>query len=301
MRWLTCALIAIASSAGFLHAGSRSSSNYTISSESYGPAGARGASGSYQAEGALGEIGASASSSSYVAKAGFGGQGYSIVGFVLNATPTSVNEGQTRQIDPFDLLDDATRLAVNASSVTWSVLNGPIISVSTSGLATAGIVYQNTNANVQGSRNTFSSALMLSVLNVNNDDFGSYAGDGLDDDWQVQYFGENNPNAGPLVDPDRDGQNNRFEFIAGLVPNDSNSRFALRTTSVAGQPTQKRLIFSPIVAGRTYTPQFRANLVTGSWSTLTGTTQSDNGAERTVTDLNTVNLSKFYRIDITKP
>ena len=57
------------------------------------------------------------------------------------------------------------------------------------------------------------------------DNFGSYAGDGLGDDWQVQYFGQNNPNAGPLRDPNGDGQTNAFEDTAGLVPNDPNSRF----------------------------------------------------------------------------
>ena len=46
----------------------------------------------------------------------------------------------------------------------------------------------------------------LTVLNVNPDNFGIYAGDGVGDTWQVQYFGlPPNPAAGPLLDPDVDG------------------------------------------------------------------------------------------------
>ena len=47
------------------------------------------------------------------------------------------------------------------------------------------------------------------MLDTIADNFGTYAGDGLGDDWQVQYFGLSNPNAAPLLDPDFDGHNNR--------------------------------------------------------------------------------------------
>ena len=50
----------------------------------------------------------------------------------------------------------------------------------------------------QGSYAGSTGSLNLTVLNVNQDNFGSYAGDGIGDDWQVQYFGlPSNPAAGP--------------------------------------------------------------------------------------------------------
>ena len=69
--------------------------------------------------------------------------------------------------------------------------------------------------------------LEMTVLNVSNDDFGGYASDGLPDDWQVQYFGENNPNAAPSADPDGDGQNNAYEYVVGTVPSNAASHFSL--------------------------------------------------------------------------
>ena len=72
------------------------------------------------------------------------------------------------------------------------------------------------------------------------------AGDGIDDAWQVQYFGlPPNANAGPLRDPDGDGRNNRDEWIAGLSPADPASVFKLR---IAGHLQDTQLFFGPPVA-----------------------------------------------------
>ncbi|NQW99712.1 hypothetical protein HQ447_03565, partial [bacterium] len=133
---------------------------------------------------------------------------------------------------------------------------------------------------------------------------GTYAGDTLDDAWQVQYFGQPpNANAGPLIDPDGDGQTNLFEHTAGLVPTDAASRFFVTIAPVPGLPTRKRIIFEPLVltAGRTYTVKFSPDLAPGSWTTLTGTTQNDIDDQRTVTDLNATEAKKFYQVEIFKP
>jgi hypothetical protein len=154
---------------------------------------------------------------------------------------------------------------------------------------------------VQGSYASLSGLFDLTVLNVLPDNFGSYAGDGLDDSWQNQYFGLDNPDAGPLSDPDSDGQNNRFEFTAGLVPTDPASRFLLRIEPVAGQSAQKRLVFSPRWTDRTYDIVTSTTLAKDSWSALTGATVSDNGNERIVTDPNAGAGEKFYRVQVVKP
>lgn len=131
----------------------------------------------------------------------------------------------------------------------------------------------------------------------------AYAGDGLSDDWQVQYFGQNNPAAAPAADPDGDGQSNRFEWIAGLIPTDPSSSFKLRIETVAGQPTHRNLLFSPIVAGRTYQVLSKSSLTQPPpWIPLPGTPPtSDNGLERTITDTNGAGPTKFYQVEITKP
>jgi hypothetical protein len=105
------------------------------------------------------------------------------------------------------------------------------------------------------------------------------------------------------VDFDRDGQVNLFEFTAGLVPTDAASRFSITIAPVTGQPTQKRIIFNPLVltGGGSSAVKFRPDLTTGTWTTLTGTTPGDAGAQRTVTDLNSTGVKKFYQVKITKP
>jgi hypothetical protein len=139
------------------------------------------------------------------------------------------------------------------------------------------------------------------VLDSIPDNFGSYAGDNLADDWQFDHFGLDNPLAAPLLDPDDDGQNNRFEFIAGLVPTDPLSRFSLVIAPVPGQPGQKNVVFDPIIAGRTYTVMTSPDLTPGSWDPLADGTASDEGAQRTVTDPAASETKKFYTVEIVKP
>ena len=121
--------------------------------------------------------------------------------------------------------------------------------------------------------------------------------------WRLLYFGisANAGIAADTADPDGDGHNNLFEFVAGLVPNDAGSRFQVRNESVTGQPAQRAIIFSPLIAGLTYVVKGKAVLTDATWTPLGSFTTADNGDERTVTDLNAGTGSKFYKIEITKP
>jgi len=234
-------------------------------------------------------------------KSGYVGQLYEITGLALTAGSPNVNEGTTDLLAAWQALDDASFLAVPAARVAWSVASGPLTRISAAGLATAGIVYQDTAAAVQGIYLGQTGALGLTVKNVNLDDFAEYAGDGLDDAWQVQHFGAPpNANAGANADADGTGQTNLFKYVAGLNPLDG-SRFALTIAPVLGQPAQKNLIFSPVVAGRTYTISATSNLAAPTWSPIVASAPNDNGATRTITDLSSTGTPKFYRVEITKP
>ncbi len=287
--------------------GARTSASYSVPADSTDAAGAQVQSASYSITGsAVGEFGTASSavttSAAYSGKAGYVGELYDIVALSLTAPPSnSLNETTNRQVNAAPLADDATTLAnFAAGSVTWSTVSGPI-SINTGGLATAGTVYQDTPATVGGAAQGLSGQLALTVLNVTTDDFGAYAGDGIDDSWQVQYFGQPpNALAGPNADADHTGQTNLFKFVAGLNPLDG-SRFTLSIASVAGQPLQKQLVFKPVASGRTYTPRFSTTLKNPTWQTVPGFTQTDNGTTRTVTDPSASPAPRYYQVGISKP
>lgn len=281
----------------------RTSQNYAVSAETIDTGGARVQSANYRVDASLAALGGISSAAGIdTVKHGYAGQLYDPVALRVSAPSSdALNENTSRQLEAVPVADDTTTLpALNPSLVQWSVLSGPV-AISTSGVATAATVYADRPAAISGTANGLSGQWNLTVLNVGLDDYGSYAGDGIDDAWQVNYFGENNSNAAPAADPDGDGQHNLFEFTAGLAPDDPNSLFRLRIDNVAGQPGHRRLIFSPRLADRTYVPQFRASLTSGEWAPLPGTIETENGTERTITDPNATGAAKFYRIDITKP
>ena len=120
--------------------------------------------------------------------------------------------------------------------------------------------------------------------------------------WRMLHFGSpaNSGIGADDADPDGDGDNNLFEFVSGLLPKDPSSRFRTRVEPTTGQPTQKSIVFGPIVPGRTYTVKWTSSLVVPFWNDLPGPT-SDNGAERTVIDTTTGFTAKYYRVEIKVP
>ena len=110
-----------------------------------------------------------------------------------------------------------------------------------------------------------------------------------------------NPLAAPTADPDGDGQTNLFEYTAGVIPNDSASRFTLTLAPVPGQPVQTNVIFTPRLTDRTYTVTLKTDLTAATWTPLPGGIVTDAGAQRTVTDTAATGTKKFYHVEITKP
>jgi len=115
--------------------------------------------------------------------------------------------------------------------------------------------------------------------------------------WSTQY----NLVQGPTGDDDGDGNSNYLEFVAGLVPTNASSVFKISVSSVPGQPSQRAIVMSPIISGRTYTVKSSESLQPANWIPLSGSTSSDNGNERTVIDTAANEAKKFYVIEISIP
>lgn len=281
------------------------SAHYSLAPDTVDHGGLRATSAHYTFD-ASAMPGAAGASTKYSLRSGYAGQLSDVValieiGIELSAPQLTINEGGTLQLSASVLYDDTSTAPLDASSVTWSVQSGPLSGINASGLATAAAVYENTAAVAQGTYQSFTDTLNLTVINTLPDNFASYAADGIDDDWQVLYFNQPpNANAGPLADPDHDGQNNLFEFTAGIVPTDPQSRFVINAASVPGQSLQKNIIFSPRFGSRTYTVETSTSLLSNSWSTLSFFSISDAGQQRTVTDTSATGTRKFYRVKITK-
>jgi hypothetical protein len=285
------------------HAGPRASASYSIAAESADAGGGRATSTSYTNDASAGGITgiSNVAAPAGTAKAGYLGQLYEVTALQLAATPTTVNETATRQLGAALLLDDGGLVALPPSVVAWSVASGPLGGINSDGLVTAATVYQDSAATARGDHAGTSGTLGLTVLDTLPDNFGTYAGDGLADNWQFQYFGLDNPLAAPRFDTDGDGQDNAFEFAAGLVPTDPLSRFTLSIAPVPSQAAWKQLVLHPIVPGRGYTVLASLDPGQGSWIPLAGASVADQGAQRTVTDLNAGGTRKFYKVEIAKP
>ncbi len=264
--------------------------------------GQRTTSASYTMDGSVGGIGGISVAVVDTARHGYIGQLYEVVSVSVTSTPNTINEDATSLLSGTATLDDSSVSVLVGSDIAWAGAIYPLASIDGNGLATASTVYATTNATFNGFYLGTSGTGLVAVIDSNPDNFGSYAGDGLPDWWQVQYFGLNNPSAAPAVDVDGTGQNNLFKYVAGLDPTNPASIFVLEIASVTGQPNQKNLIFHPIAVGRTYTVQFSTNLVSIVYTNLTSFTgPQTNVNEVTVTDLDATTPTRFYRIDINLP
>ena len=293
--WLLFLLLAVTSA----RSGPGTSANYSITTDSLSSGGLHATSANYSSDGSLGEVGglATVASPAETLKGGYIGQLTEVTAVQVASTPTTVNEATTQQLTAIATLDDATTAALLGSDLAWSVLSGPINSISSSGVATAANVYQNTAATVQGSFRSVNGTLGLTIINVGTDDLGIYASDGIPDVWQVQYFGTNNLRGIATADASGTGQNNLFKYTAGLNPTDHTSRLVTNVGS-SGAHT---ITINPRLTDRTYTVQFSTTLSANSWQTLTGATIQDNGQTRTVTDPDGASLRKFYRVQVSYP
>ena len=260
------------------------------------------ASGTIKAEVSTGDsIASTPPTGTIQARANFTTLLYDPISLEITATSAPINEGRTTKFRTTAIMDDETTLEISSSDVTWTILSGPITNITPAGLAISALVYQDETALIQGTWQEIAGAESLSVLNTNDDNFGSYANDGLDDWWQVGYFGLDNPDAAPDQDPDGDQQTNAFENLAGIDPTDSSSFFKVRIEQDAESPNKRKILFSPFFADRTYTLLATPNLM-NTFIEVNDVTSSNtgNGGEAEITDVSALEILKFYRIGISK-
>lgn len=256
------AILALLLVAGPLFAQVKNSADYSISTDTLDSGGGRSSSADYRMDTSIGLIVGVSSAGSPVEtnKVGYIAQLTDVTALQLSATSMTINEGGTGQLAATHVLDDTSTTPLPSSSLTWAVQNGPVTSINSSGIATAGLVYQNTAATVSGSFGGLTGTLGLTVINTNIDNYPGYAGDNFDDACQVIYFGPNDPNSVPTKDPDGDGQDNLFECTAGTIPTNRASRFILYPPIVQALLTQKLVRFEPAFTDRTYVIEWSTDL-----------------------------------------
>jgi hypothetical protein len=264
-------------------------------------------SANYAMDGSVGGIDGVSSTTADTNKNGYIGQLTEVVSVVVTSQPDAVAVSGTAQLSGIATLDDNTVEVLGGSEVVWSSPNepSPVFSISGSGLlVAAGFVYAVAPAVVDGYYLGAASNVSLSVFAPDT------VGDGIADWWRAAYFPPgngmttNNQGSCATCDPDGTSQNNLFKYVAGLNPTNPASVFVLNIAPVAGQPTQKKLTYSPIVvgSGQVYTVQFATNLVGAMYANLTGFSgPTTNGNAVSTTDLSATQTSKFYRVNISLP
>jgi hypothetical protein len=226
-------------------------------------------------------------------RCGYAATLYDPVTVNVSSPANTIPEGSIMPFTATLVCDDASLLPAG-SDLAWSVSPGPLDVGAASGLATAEIVYADALAEVTAATEGLSGSKTVTVLNVDRDNFHDYAGDGLADDWQVGNFGLSNAFAAGTADPDGDGQDNAFEFIAGTQPTNAAHAFVLRIQPGA----QVDVAFAPAYTSRAYRTEFTTDLVSGAWQPLTNSTEYNAGDQRIVSGVEQSHHAADYRVRI---
>ena len=178
---------------------------------------------------------------------------------------------------------------------------GAVVSYSVSPALPAGLTLNTSTGVISGTPTTLTAAANYTITATNT---GGSTGASVSITvvspyaaWSAQY----GLLQGSEGDDDGDGNSNYFEFVAGLVPTNAGSVFKISVSSIPSQPSQRDIVISPIISGRTYTVKSSESLQPATWIALSGSTSSDNGNERTIIDTAATEAKKFYVIEISYP
>ena len=200
-----------------------------------------------------------ASSATYTLKPGFIGQLFEVVSLEVTAQDPVIDEGESSQLTASTVLDDDSVMRPEPAELAWTIVSGPVVSISVDGLATSGLVGVDRVATVRGGALGKQDETTISILDVLRDNYGPVAGDGIEDVWQISYFDQNFDDeldgaeaalAAPEANPDGDSFNNLFEWITGYDPLDSGEFFKFSIVAQSGSTTTMTL--SKVIAGTSY-------------------------------------------------
>ena len=232
------------------------------------------------------------------AKHGYIGQLTDVGGFAVQTETNEVDEGASQQLSGVATFDDETRQPVAGAEVSWGAAVFPLQELTAAGLATATNVYEDTTASVTGAYAGVEGEGSFLVRNTGIDDFGSYADDGLPDDWQVVHFGIGNSEAGPTNNVDADPYDNTGEWIADTIPTDEESYFQIVDISNAAPDMAVAFDSS---TNRHYSLEATTNLLVFDWFPVAGQTNIPGmGGEHWLIDSNPP-LATHYRVIVNVP
>ena len=243
-----------------------------------------------------GTVGGVVEGGGFIHKLGNLAQGMEPTSLIILVTDTNLPERASTRPNAVVVMDDETQLRLDRGDLDWGVFYGPL-SAHTWGWVIAEVVYEDTPACLFGRWQSLTGSVNMRVLDTIPDNYGSYAGDGLPDDWQVTYFGLDNTNAMPNADPFGHGQDNRFKYVAGLNPTNPNDRFEF---TIGQGPRGPEISMNPRFSSRGYEIQYQTHLGETNWQTLTEALVEDNGLTRTLVDTNSPRM-RHYRVVISKP
>ncbi len=232
------------------------------------------------------------------------GQFYDPADLAVFAIPAIVAERATRQLAARAAMDDDTTLALVADRIAWSEASDALAGISSAGLVTAASVYQDEVATVYGIYQGIADpeGFNLIVLNTGTDDYGTYASDGIDDDWQIDWFGlPPNADAAASADPDADQQDNQFEFLSGFSPLDPLARFELRMVAVDRGAGTADLQLNRAIPNRVYTLKSSPDLITPFVVIGNLPAVSAPKTDWIIRDSSATAPRNFYIIEISKP
>lgn len=225
---------------------------------------------------------------------GTAGQLYDTIGLLANASTSTVNETSTCQLSAISTNDDGTYTDL---AVTWILIYGPIETIDSNGLASAGTVYQDSPTLIAASSSGFTGTVSLTVLDTLKDNYGLYAGDDIADSWQVYYFGINNSNGMAMADADQDGANTMAEFTTGTSPVNATDVFRVSSLSFQGSGSLD-LVVEPAYSNRMYHLEGCIDLQNPAWFKLASTNGPPQPPHLVFTDVSLSNQMTFFRTTV---
>lgn len=188
-------------------------------------------------------------------------------------------------------------LGISPGAVSWTPGENPLFSLTSAGQAVTKKVLREASEDISFALGSYTATASVTVRDSDPDNFGDFAGDGLEDDWQELYFGERSDLALPDLDPDADGFSNRFEYLARLDPLDAASTFHVRISKENAQSPSIAITFGPVAPDVQYTVKHKLRLEDAEYLPIVPQSVVNNADSRTISHL-PLSPAAFYIVEL---